>query len=141
MQILLDCSSNECTSWNISRHFIHLFQRGKVVVEGLDFILSHIEGPIWPRTISTKTTEGRQVSVCNKEEALARYEQANYLDCRINAYPGYTQWNGTNRQASNLTLIDMDLSHFKSIEALDMALKKTLKNIRDKLDNAQPSVI
>jgi hypothetical protein len=115
-------------------------QRGNVV-EGLDFILSHFEERIWPRTISTKTTEGRQVLVCNKEEALARYEQANYLDCRISAYPDYTQWNVTNRQAPNLIFIDLDLSHFKSIEALDRALKKTLKNIRHKLDNAQPTVI
>jgi hypothetical protein len=100
------------------------------VIEGLDFILSHFEDPIWPRTISTKTTEGRQVSVCNKEKALARYEQANYLDCRISAYPDYTLWNGTNRQVPNLTFIDLDWSNFKSIETLDRILKKTLKNTR-----------
>jgi hypothetical protein len=64
------------------------------VIEGLDFILSHFEDPLWPRTISTKTTEGRQVLVCNKEEALARYEQANYLDCRISAYPDYNNGMG-----------------------------------------------
>jgi hypothetical protein len=109
--------------------------------EGFEFILSHFEEPIWPRTISTNTTEGRAVLVCNKKEALARFEQANFLDCRISAYPGYTQWNGINRQAPNFIFIDLDLSNFKSREALDRGLKKTLKNIRDKLDNAQPSVI
>lgn len=72
------------------------------VIESLDLILSHFEDPIWPRTISSKTTEGRQVLVCNKEEAIARFAQANSLDCRISAYPDYTQWNGTNRQAPNL---------------------------------------
>src|ERR687886_2238921 len=41
---------------------------------------------IWPRTISTKATEGKQILVYNKEEALARFKQSNYLDCRINAY-------------------------------------------------------
>ncbi len=124
------------------------------VIEGLDFILSHFEEPVWPRTVSTKTTEGRQVLVNHKEEAVARFEQANFLDCRINAYPDYTQWNGINRQAPNFIFIDLDLSRFGStpykgiartpVEAqslLDRALRKTLKNIREKLDNAEPTVI
>jgi DNA-binding NarL/FixJ family response regulator len=29
------------------------------ITDGLDFILSHFEEPIWPRTISTHTTKGR----------------------------------------------------------------------------------
>ena len=53
---------------------------------GLDFILSHFSSIGFPRAISTKTTQGRQIQVNNKEEALARFKQANYLDCRINAY-------------------------------------------------------
>lgn len=51
------------------------------VIQGLDFISSHFEDAIWPRTISTRTTEGRQVLVCNQEEVVARFAQANYLDC------------------------------------------------------------
>ena len=70
--------------------------------------------PIWPRTISTKTTEGRQVLVCTKEEALARFTQANYLDCRTSANADYTQWSGTNTQAPNFIFIDLDLSRFGS---------------------------
>jgi hypothetical protein len=55
--------------------------RPVIVEEGLDFILSHFkEG--FPRTISTKTIEGRQIVVYNKDEALARFKAANYLDCR-----------------------------------------------------------
>lgn len=61
------------------------FYRPVAVKEGLDFILTHFkEG--FPRTISTKTTEGRQVVVYNKDEALAMFKAANYLDCKINAY-------------------------------------------------------
>jgi hypothetical protein len=50
--------------------------------EGLDYILSHFEGQprLFPRMISTKTTEGRQVVVNSKEEALTRFAQANLLD-------------------------------------------------------------
>ena len=58
------------------------------VKEGLDFILKHFDFDfIWPRTISTKTTQGRQILVYNKVEAFARFKQANFLDCRISAYP------------------------------------------------------
>ena len=54
--------------------------------EGLDFTLSHFQEPIWPRAISTKTTECRQVLVNNRDVALARFKQSNYQDCRISAY-------------------------------------------------------
>ncbi len=44
--------------------------------QGLDFILNHFETPILPRTASTKTTEGKQVLVYNKEESLASFKAA-----------------------------------------------------------------
>ncbi|MFL6360449.1 MAG: hypothetical protein ACJ72V_14050, partial [Nitrososphaeraceae archaeon] len=44
------------------------------IEQGLDFILSHFEEPIWPRTIFTKTL-GRQYTVYNKQETLARFKQ------------------------------------------------------------------
>jgi hypothetical protein len=59
------------------------------VNEGLNYILSHFthQMQLWPRTISTKTTEGRQIIVYSREEAMARFKQANFTDCRISAYP------------------------------------------------------
>ena len=70
-------------------------QRLKVeqqVIEGLDFILSHLKSPKrWPRTISTKSTEGKQIMVYSKQEALSYYKDSNYLDCRISAYNTKTQ--------------------------------------------------
>jgi hypothetical protein len=70
-------------------------------------MLSHFDEPIWPRTISTHTTEGRQILVYSKEEAVARYKQASLLDCRINAYPDYTEYRGINRQAPNFVFLDL----------------------------------
>ena len=105
--------------------------------DGLDFVLSHLEEPIWPRTVSSFTTEERQILVYNKEEALARFRQANLLDCRINAYPYYVGITGINRQPPNFIFIDLDLCHFNSRKSLDKALRKVLKNIRKKLDGAQ----
>jgi Primase X len=73
------------------------------VEAGLDFILGHFTAFPFPRAISTKTTEGRQVWVNNRAEALARFKQANYLDCRINAYSNHDI-----RGNPNFIFIDLD---------------------------------
>jgi Primase X len=115
--------------------------------EGLDFILTHFvddaeSSSIWPRTISTKTTEGRQVLVYNKEEALARFKQANYLDCRINAYPGYVEFKGINRQPPTFIFIDIDRYNFKTERTFNIAIDYTCKKIKEMLGgNANPTII
>jgi hypothetical protein len=100
----------------------------KNITEGFDFIISHLNEPIWPRKISTKTTEGKQVMVSSKQEALARYKAANFFDCRISAYPYYT---AVGSHTIDLIMMDLDLSKFESSQALDRALSKTLRNIRE----------
>jgi hypothetical protein len=107
---------------------------------GLDYLLTHFIGCVWPRTISTKTTDKRQILVYNQGEALARFKQANWLDCRISAYPSYTEYKGINRQAPNFIFIDLDRSSFKSEKAHNIALSKTLQNIKQKLDG-NPTVL
>jgi len=106
----------------------------------LDFIIGHFEGPIWPRTISTKATENHQILVYSKEEALRWYKAANFLDCKINAYPSYTEWNDINRQAPDFIFIDKDQNQFKSRLDLDNALNQTLNNIKNRLGGS-PSII
>lgn len=107
----------------------------------LEFILGHFEEPVWPRTISTHATKGAQILVYNKEEALAWYKQANLLDCRINAYPNYTEYKGINRQPPNFIFLDLDNSTFKTKRALRMTLDKTLKNLHNILNARSPTVI
>jgi hypothetical protein len=99
---------------------------------GLDFILSHFQSPIFPRTISTKLTENKQIVVYDKEEAFARFEAADWLDCKISAYPDFTGWKSINRQAPDFIFIDLDLGRLEPKE-LNKALEETLKNIKDKL--------
>ena len=123
------------------------------IEKGLDFILSHFqEFPYpWPRTISTQTTKGVQVLVNTSEEALARFKQANYLDCRISAYgpngdenPYATQKFMGIRTATPtniIVIIDIDKCNFKSERALGLALSATLKNIKNKLGVNTPTVI
>lgn len=92
--------------------------------KGLDFILSHFEGQdrIWPRAVSTKTTEGRQVLVHSKEEALVRFKQADFLDCRISAYPpasAVSTFVGVNLDiAPSIIMIDLDRHTFKTQKSL-----------------------
>jgi hypothetical protein len=108
--------------------------------EGLEFVLGHFLEPIWPRTISTHATKGRQILVFSKEEAHARFKQANYLDCRINAYPDYIEFSGINRQTPNFILIDIDKEQFKSERAFWSAVNKTIQNLKKTLD-ANPTII
>lgn len=109
--------------------------------QGLDYILSHFEEPIWPRTISTHTTEGRQILVYSKEEAVARFKQSNLFDCRINAYPDYTEYRGINRQAPNFLFLDLDRSVFESEKPFNAAFNKTLGNLSNILGAKCPTVL
>jgi hypothetical protein len=110
--------------------------------DGLDFILGHFpkQEPTFPRTISTRTTDKRQILVYGKGEALARFKQANWQDCRISAYPSYTEYKGINRQAPNFIFIDLDRSTFNTETAHNKALTTTLENIKQRL-GGHPTVI
>jgi hypothetical protein len=113
--------------------------------DGLDYILSHFEGQLrlWPRTISTKTTEHRQVVVTSKEEALARFAQANLLDCRISAYlppSDVSSFVGVNLEtAPNIVMIDLDRETFKTQRTFEMALSRGLGKILE--IKIEPTVI
>jgi hypothetical protein len=109
----------------------------------LDFILDHFNGPLFPRTIMTKTL-GCQKEVFNKQEALARFKAANYQDCRINAYPSHTEYAGINLTAPSFIMIDLDLKDFDySQEKLEKVLQKTLNKINNVFHgaNAKPTVL
>jgi hypothetical protein len=97
--------------------------------EDLHTILAHFEEPVFPRTISTKTTAGTQVEAKNIEETYARFKQSNFIDCRINAYPSYTNYNGINRQSPNFVMCDLDLMKFRTEKLLLKTLYKTTENI------------
>ena len=48
-------------------------EREKEFKRSLDFILSHFEDPIWPRTMSTHTTERKHVLVYSEDQALTKF--------------------------------------------------------------------
>ena len=117
-----------------------LIQIKKKEIEiGLNFILSHLEKPtIFPRTIMTNTL-GYQRIVYSKESALEHFIESDFIDCRINAFPSLKEgatW------IPNLLFIDLDLINFNTKKLLQVTLNKTLKSIKEKLENnAHPTVL
>ena len=115
-------------------------KKKKEIEIGLDFILSHFEEPtIFPRTIMTKKL-GYQKLVYSKEKAIEHFIESDFINCRINAFPSLKE-GATWRP--ELLFIDLDYSDFTSKKSLQIALNKTLKNIKEKLDNnnAHPTVL
>jgi hypothetical protein len=131
------------------------------IEQGLDLILSHFLGVntpkpkpggalTFPRTISTKVTDGRQILVSSRKEALARFSQANYLDCRVSAYPPNVIENPSLTQrfvgirtvtpANLIIMIDLDRCNFKTERGFNITLTTTLNNIKNKL-NVVPTVL
>jgi len=94
-------------------------ERAHLIEANLDFILEHLSDPLFPRTIMTKAL-GYQKEVFNKHELLAYFKASGYKDCRVNAYPAYTEYRGINLTAPSFIMIDLDLKDFElSIEKLD----------------------
>jgi hypothetical protein len=112
-----------------------------LIEANLDFILKHLSDPVFPRTIMTKAL-GYQKEVFNKHELLVYFKASNYKDCRINAYPVYTEYNGINLTAPNFIMIDLDLKDFElSIEKLGKILNNTLTKINDVFHGSHPTVL
>jgi hypothetical protein len=105
---------------------------------GVNFLLEHLAKPEFPRTIATKLTEGKQIIVNSKEEAIAFYKEANYMDCRLAAYP-YSVNNSP--QIIDFVMLDLDLNNFKfSRQKLDRVLNKILLTLK-KEEDVEPTVI
>jgi hypothetical protein len=83
----------------------------KKILDGLDFILSHFQEPIFPRKIMTKELS-YQIEVFNREETLEYFKISNHEDCRINAYPPFTEYQGINRIPISFLMVDLDLKDF-----------------------------
>lgn len=114
--------------------------RDKSIEENLEFILVHLANPLFPRNIMTRAL-GYQKEVFNVEEALDYFKASNYQDCRINAYPSYTEYQGINLTAPSFIMIDLDLKDFQSQKKLDKTLYKTLDKLNKVFRGAQPTVL
>lgn len=93
------------------------------IQEGLDFVLDHFEEPRFPRTISTKKTQNRQILVHSKEEALQFFKESDLLDCRISGFSKHE----IDETVPSLIFIDLD-----DTDALDETLFVFGRDLRAK---------
>src|SRR5919199_1296761 len=114
--------------------------------DAIDFILDHFQEPLFPRKIMTKRL-GYQVEIFNKEEALEYFKDSHYEDCRINAYPSFTEYHGINRTSISFLMVDLDLKDFsgerpeKKVKgSLDRVLNNTLHKITEAI-GGNPTVL
>ena len=95
----------------------------------VDFILSHLDPPLFPRNIMTQRL-GYQMEVYTKDAMLRYFEHSDYQDCRISAYPKISQFGDFQQVAPSLVMIDLDRgSSSNNSYMLIVALKTTLKHI------------
>jgi hypothetical protein len=71
-----------------------------------------------------------QFTVTTKEEIVRKCEESDFIDCRINAYPEYTQFKGIVRHPPDFVFMDLDLVDFKNDR---MSIDRSLKRIVNKI--------
>jgi hypothetical protein len=114
--------------------------REATLKENFDFILNHLTDPLFPRNVMTKAL-GRQKVILTEQAALDYFIASNCEDCRINAYPAFTDYQGINFTAPSFIMIDLDLKDFESQEMLDKTLRKALNKTNKVFHGAQPTVL
>jgi hypothetical protein len=100
----------------------------------IEAVLNLFEEPVFPRTISTFATQGRQVEVNNIEAMIILFKSSNFMDCRINAFPSFTGYNGINMQAPNFVMCDLNLMKFRTEKLLLKTLDETAANIKKEIE-------
>jgi hypothetical protein len=110
------------------------------IESGLEFILSHLEEPLYPRKISTYKSNNKQFLVRSRQEIIDSFIESNFVDCKINAYPFLIEYKGIQRYKPDFLFIDLDKNNFKTNRSFELALYNTLKNIKIKL-KGYPTVL
>jgi hypothetical protein len=112
----------------------HHISTPEIVHATLEKTLTLCQGPQFPRTISAFKTKGRQVEVSNTDEIIEYFQASDFVDCRINAYPKVTNYDGINLQAPTLIMCDIDFVKFRTERLLLQTLDRTLDNIQKDID-------
>ncbi len=116
------------------------------VKEGIQLIFSHFEGrqQLFPRKMTTAFSNNCQFTVYTFDQILNECIKANFLDCRINAYPDLF-YSTIPTHAPNIIFIDIDLRkdlhHDKALKKLDTSKNNTIKTIKEKLDGCSPTIL
>jgi hypothetical protein len=141
-------------------------KREKKVKEGINFVLNHFpKDNVFPREISTQQSSSYVQSgtiVYNKKEMFSVYEQSDFIDCKVSAYPAFTSekfihYNRVNIQTPDFIFINTmskqsgsgsssssTTSSCKSgSEIVDQVniLFPILQNIKELLYEAKPTIL
>ncbi|ALI34593.1 hypothetical protein NMY3_00379 [Candidatus Nitrosocosmicus oleophilus] len=104
------------------------------IKKSIDFILDHFkhQPKLFPRKIMTANYSG-QFTVYTKEEMFEAYRQAEFKNCRINAYPVDIYENNELIQPPDFIFIDLDQKLFSNYKnprkVLDIVKDDTLAKI------------
>jgi Primase X len=71
---------------------------------------------------------------------LKAYEESDFIDSKLNAYPSYTEYKGIKRYPPNFIFADLDLLSFRDPPTLERTLAAALRTIRLKI-NGSPTVL
>jgi hypothetical protein len=71
---------------------------------------------------------------------LKAYEESDFIDSKLNAYPSYTEYKGIQRYPPNFIFADLDLLSFRDPPTLERTLAAALRTIRLKI-NGSPTVL
>ena len=78
---------------------------------GLEFVLGHFSGPLFPRMVSTAATRNRQKEVYDSDRAMLYFQGSLWENCRIAAF-------GIGQINPDLIFIEFDTRDFVSMKAL-----------------------
>lgn len=81
-----------------------------------------------------------QFSVDSRDDLIKKCEQADFKDCRINAYPEVIEKDGLLVQPPNFIFIDLDLSNFDDDRKKLDKLKNTTLRKMEQLNGFHPTV-
>lgn len=71
---------------------------------------------------------------------LKAYDESDFIDSKLNAYPSYTEYKGIQRYPPNFIFADLDLLSFRDPPTLERTLAAALRTIRLKI-NGSPTVL
>lgn len=117
--------------------------RKSKVIEGIDLLLNLFKNAgqqqqqqpkLFPRKIMTAKYTG-QITVNSKEAMLQKFEEADFINCRINAYPVVP---ADTLLTPNIIMIDLDIDRTLKTgqKLIKQVLHKTLQNIAEYSDEA-----
>jgi hypothetical protein len=127
----------------------------KLAKSGLNYIFSHFshQHEIFPRTIMTKKYNS-QILVDHaknemdfKNRIFRYYCEADFMDCRINAFPYNTHYRKmdftvTNRTSASLIMLDLDLGNFDGDkQKLNKQLGKTTQSFSKIFGKCVPTIL